>query len=131
MGIDEKEIGEVPIGSAASGQSAKYEANGSAPNLPGSMKRSETGNATSSIVKREEPAAIEKITRQDLGKMKGFQKLLKKQSKEIDEQRKKHNKEKALMQKQHSAAVDKMTSAHGKKATSQLSWPNSYNVTSM
>ena len=42
--------------------------------------------------------------------MKGFQKLLKKQSKDVEALKKKHNKERALMQKQHSTTIDKMTS---------------------
>jgi phosphatidylinositol phospholipase C, beta len=50
--------------------------------------------------------------------MKGFQKLLKKQSKDLEALNKKHNKEKALMQKQHSSIIDKMTSYFDKSGIS-------------
>jgi phosphatidylinositol phospholipase C beta len=53
-----------------------------------------------------------------LKNLKGFQKLLKKQSKEKENLKKKHNKERAMIQKQHSSTVDKMTANHDKASGS-------------
>lgn len=66
-------------------------------------------NIFSFSFKADQPQ-IAKLTRETLQNMKGFQKLIKKQSKDIDALKKKHNKERALMQKQHSSIIDKMTS---------------------
>ena len=67
------------------------------------------------VSSKKDETPIEKITREELRKMKGFQKLLKKQHKEKDALKKKHNKEKQLMQKNHSAAIDKLTTIYNKK----------------
>lgn len=63
---------------------------------------------------KKEDTQIEKITRDTLKSMKGFQKLLKKQSKENENLKKKQNKEKALMQKQHSSVIDKLAANYDK-----------------
>jgi phosphatidylinositol phospholipase C beta len=77
---------------------------------------SSLNSATGSNSNRKDDSqqVLEKITRDTLKSMKGFQKLLKKQSKENENLKKKHNKERALMQKQHSAAVDKMAANYDK-----------------
>jgi hypothetical protein len=61
--------------------------------------------------------------------MKGFQKLIKKQSKEKENLKKKHNKEKALMQKQHSFVIDKMTATFDKVSLNGLIQNNGINST--
>ena len=71
--------------------------------------------AGSAISAKKEETPIEKITREELRKMKGFQKLLKKQHKEKESLKKKHNKEKSLMQKNHSSAIDKLTVTYNKQ----------------
>ena len=116
----------------ATSGSGKYsrESNGLLSNKT-SMKKSDTATSSSMATRKEEPLQFDKITRHDLRKMKGFQKLVKKQLKEKETLKSKQNKEKALMQKQHCSAIDKMTTVHNKKMSSnQIKKSNSYDVTS-
>ena len=123
LGIDANEIVDVP---AETGINNTHESSivkkQSAINikLTSNNSNNETAQATSttaaSIKKEETP--IEKITRDELRKMKGFQKLLKKQHKEKEGLKKKHNKEKCLMQKHHSSAIDKLTTTYSKLSIS-------------
>ncbi len=131
LGIDEKEISVVPSNKSIKATSANSSSTHSndksrkdASNLGSeSTNVTEAGesNANSSgagaqagaINKKDDPL-IEKITREVLKSCKGFQKLLKKQTKEKETLIKKHNKEKAFMQKQHSSIIDKMTANYDK-----------------
>ena len=50
---------------------------------------------------------------------KGFQKLLKKQQKELEMLKKRHNKDRSVMQKSHCCIVDKMVATHDKEKQQQ------------
>ena len=50
---------------------------------------------------------------------KSFQKVLKKQQKEMDTVKKRHNKERASMQKTHCTVVDKLLAVHDKERVVQ------------
>jgi phosphatidylinositol phospholipase C beta len=140
IGIDEKEISAVPserrlLGGARTASmtnhnshsssnnnnyhnhhhSQSHHSNGSGGQTNNNSNSAETkkGNVNSHNVNSRagDDAALDKLTRETLQNMKGFQKLLKKQSKENEALKKKHNKERALMQKQHSSTMDKMTTS--------------------
>ncbi len=132
LGIDEKEISVIPVNksmksssiinnNAPSAQNSneknKKDLINSGTNIEteGSLVSANNPNAGSSN-KKDEPS-IEKISRDTLKSMKGFQKLLKKQTKEKEVLKKKHNKEKAFMQKQHSSIIDKMTVSFDKTSS--------------
>jgi phosphatidylinositol phospholipase C, beta len=98
LGIDEKEIDDVPKEAFSSTNSSIK------PKQP------------STDGKKQEEPIIQRITRDDLKQLKGFQKLLKKQYKEKESLKKKHNKEKLLMQKSHCSAIDKLTAQYEKSS---------------
>ena len=111
MGIDEKDIIDVPA--------CEKKAAGNAAG-DGSKKTASAGSELNS--KKE--FKIEKITRETLKSTKGFQKLLKKQTKEKENLKKKQNKERALMQKQHSAIIDKLNASIEKASSNSALLPN-------
>jgi phosphatidylinositol phospholipase C, beta len=122
LGIDEKEISEVPK-SVPKARSSFYRQNSNSNNHNNNITsnnhyHSESSKSKSNVVtndqlKRDDPQ-IEKITREILKNTKGFQKLIKKQTKERESLIKKHNKDRALMQKQHSTVIDKMSASSDK-----------------
>ncbi|KAG8201635.1 hypothetical protein JTE90_012705 [Oedothorax gibbosus] len=67
--------------------------------------------ATNSITKKDEDKKddfkIEPITSETIKQEKAFQKLMRKQQKELDSQRRKQHKEKTVIQKQQCSAIDK------------------------
>lgn len=142
LGIDEKDIVPLDKGSKKTNSMHGAASSGVLEKEAGGLnKRSQTiggeGNATggtaaASSNRREEPQ-FERITRESLKVMKGFQKLLKKQAKEKETLKKKQNKERALMQKQHSAIIDKMNANNCKQqagGTSVVSVSTAYVNTS-
>lgn len=122
LGIDEKEISEVPK-SVPKARSSFYRQNSNSNNHNNNITsnnhyHSESSKSKSNVVtndqlKRDDPQ-IDKITREILKNAKGFQKLIKKQTKERESLIKKHNKDRALMQKQHSTVIDKMSASSDK-----------------
>ena len=127
LGIDEKEISQVPSEkkltnkvAATASNFAHSQTNAECSNGGGSgsgsggssavAAKKASNNAAEQSKKSDEPQ-IDKLTREALQNMKGFQKLLKKQAKDNETLKKKQNKERALMQKQHSSIMDKMTSS--------------------
>ena len=121
LGIDTNEIVEVPAEMANNNNSNNNQNELSVKKkltTAASSANLEAQTATNVPAKKEE-TPIEKITRDELRKMKGFQKLLKKQHKEKETLKKKHNKEKSLMQKNHSAAIDKLTTIYNKQQQQQ------------
>ena len=122
LGIDEKEISEVPK-SVPKARSSFYRQNSNSNSHNNNITsnnhyHSESSKSKSNVVtndqlKRDDPQ-IDKITREILKNTKGFQKLIKKQTKEKESLIKKHNKDRALMQKQHSTVIDKMSASSDK-----------------
>lgn len=117
LGIDEKEISEVPCEKKSNKiPSSCVPASSLHHNNHNHNSNDSTKNKSNSVIdqqKRDEPQ-IEKITREGLKSKKGFQKLLKKQTKEKESLIKKQNKDRALMQKQHSTVIDKMNASNDK-----------------
>ena len=66
-----------------------------------------------------EDLGFEEVTLDTLKQDKSFQKLLKKQQKEIEILKKRQNKERTTMQKQHCSVVDKLVATHDKEKTAQ------------
>ena len=62
---------------------------------------------------------MDPITPELLRTDKNFLKLLKKQQKDVEAVKKKHVKERAVMQKQHCTVVDKLVATHDKEKLSQ------------
>jgi phosphatidylinositol phospholipase C beta len=122
LGIDEKEISEVPK-SVPKARSSFYRQNSNSNSHNNNVinnnhyhsesSKSKSNVATNDQLKRDDPQ-IDKITREILKNTKGFQKLIKKQTKEKESLIKKHNKDRALMQKQHSTVIDKMSASSDK-----------------
>lgn len=119
VGIDEKEISEVPCEKKSSSKNAQSM---KVANSADMRKKSQVN--TSDPSKKEEPQ-VDKITRESLKTTKGFQKLLKKQTKEKDSLKKKHNKERGVMQKQHSSVIDKMNAQFDKSNPQYLTMKSS------
>ncbi|XP_038212511.1 1-phosphatidylinositol 4,5-bisphosphate phosphodiesterase isoform X2 [Zerene cesonia] len=69
-------------------------------------------------VKKEEPLVFEPITVESLRQDKGFLKTGKKQQKDLEAMRKRHAKEKMLLQKQQCAALEKMIKGKNKEQLS-------------
>lgn len=67
----------------------------------------------------ESDIGFDPITPEILRTDKQFVKLLKKQQKEIELLKKKHNKDRPAMQKQHCIVVDKLVVTHDKEKVSQ------------
>lgn len=69
-----------------------------------------------------EELIFEAINRDNLKLDKAFQKLLKKQCKDLETLKKKHQKERSTMQRQHCLVVDKLVACHDKEkiATEKL-----------
>ncbi|XP_047508665.1 1-phosphatidylinositol 4,5-bisphosphate phosphodiesterase isoform X2 [Pieris napi] len=65
--------------------------------------------------KKEEPLVFEPITVESLQQDKGFLKTSKKQQKDLEAMRKRHAKEKMLLQKQQCAAIEKMIKGKNKE----------------
>ncbi|XP_037935996.1 1-phosphatidylinositol 4,5-bisphosphate phosphodiesterase isoform X2 [Teleopsis dalmanni] len=64
--------------------------------------------------KKEPPLVFEPVTLESLRGEKGFQKVAKKQNKELDTLKKKHSKERMAMQKTQNAAIDKLIKGKSK-----------------
>lgn len=81
-----------------------------------------TGKSEQLTVDLAEEPIFEAINRESLKWDKVFQKLLKKQCKELETLKKKFQKERSTMQRQHCLVVDKLVACHDKEklATEKL-----------
>ncbi|KAL5008396.1 hypothetical protein ScPMuIL_013977 [Solemya velum] len=115
MGIDAKDISDVSVIALKKKQTNSTSSNGSAiPNAGGDKPIM----SSQSVPKKEEKKnemTFEPITRESLKADKNFQKLLKKQQKELELLKKKHQKERLAMQRQHCIVVDKLVATHDKE----------------
>ncbi|XP_025105032.1 1-phosphatidylinositol 4,5-bisphosphate phosphodiesterase beta-4-like isoform X2 [Pomacea canaliculata] len=111
MGIDEKDISDVPVirkhhEKASNGQisqSQQLPANSS-----GGAKKDD---------RKVEDIKFEVVTRDKLCQEKLFLKLLRKQQKDVELMKKRHQKERGLMQRAHCTVVDKLVATHDKEKT--------------
>ncbi|XP_035672368.1 1-phosphatidylinositol 4,5-bisphosphate phosphodiesterase beta-4-like isoform X1 [Branchiostoma floridae] len=114
MGIDEKDIADVP---ASSGKKDKKAANGKSPATPSSSLGVD-GKDGKAKTPTKESACPAPVSIESLKQEKQYIKLIKKQTKEMNGLKKRHDKEKAVMQKAQSSVVDKMVAAHQKEKQS-------------
>ncbi|KAH3846069.1 hypothetical protein DPMN_088363, partial [Dreissena polymorpha] len=104
MGIDEKDIGEIPL-------VAKRHSSSN-----GSKAYALSQNSTDgSRMKKDDDSFFEAIHRDTLKCDKAFQKLLKKQTKDLEANKKRHQKERQNMQRQHCLVVDKLLAVQDKE----------------
>lgn len=103
MGIDVKDIGDIPI--VAKRHSTN---NGKVPAQP-------QNSTDGTRIKKDDEPCFDAISRDILKLDKVFQKLLKKQGKDLECLKKKHQKERSSMQRQHCIAVDKLVACHDKE----------------
>merc|ERR1711976_949009 len=82
-------------------------------------KNAEEPNATAEKKRDKDDYGFEPITIALLKTDKMFVKLLKKQQKEMDIVKKRHNKERVTMQKQHCVVVEKLVTVHDKEKQTQ------------
>ncbi|KAI8505595.1 1-phosphatidylinositol 4,5-bisphosphate phosphodiesterase beta-4 [Branchiostoma belcheri] len=114
MGIDEKDIADVP---ASSGKKDKKAANGKSPATPSSSLGVD-GKDGKAKTPTKESACPAPVSIESLKQEKQYIKLIKKQTKEMNGLKKRHDKEKAVMQKAQSSVVDKMVAGHQKEKQS-------------
>ncbi|XP_052767195.1 1-phosphatidylinositol 4,5-bisphosphate phosphodiesterase beta-4-like isoform X1 [Mya arenaria] len=103
MGIDEKDIGEIPI------VAKRHPSAGNGKVLAVSQ------NSTDGSRLKKEDEPFEAVHRETLKYDKVYQKLLKKQAKELEMLKKKHQKERSAMQRQHCIIVDKLVAGQDKE----------------
>ncbi|XP_022090519.1 1-phosphatidylinositol 4,5-bisphosphate phosphodiesterase beta-4-like isoform X7 [Acanthaster planci] len=109
MGIEENDISEVPVAGKKNSK-ATLRQGAKSPTTPTNTMNS-FAPTTNSVM----PC----LSTDTLQKDKVYQKVLKKQSKEIETLQKKHSKECTLVKKSHDTVVDKMTGAHDKEKLSE------------
>ncbi|XP_059156311.1 1-phosphatidylinositol 4,5-bisphosphate phosphodiesterase beta-4-like isoform X2 [Physella acuta] len=113
MGIDEKDISDVPVVSRL----AKMNKNGQMSTNPNSMSQSQSSTAAGKKDERKGPEEMifEAITRDKLMSEKIYLKLLRKQPKDLELLKRRHQKERSMMQKAHCTVVDKLVASHDKE----------------
>ncbi|XP_005100848.3 1-phosphatidylinositol 4,5-bisphosphate phosphodiesterase beta-4 isoform X1 [Aplysia californica] len=118
MGIDEKDISDVPVVSNSSSTSGRTQAktskpsNGQMTTSTNSMSQLQT-NATEK--KGPEEMLFEPITRKKLMSEKVYFKLLRRQPKDLELLKRRHQKERSMMQRAHCTVVDKLVASHDKE----------------
>ncbi|CAI9730662.1 1-phosphatidylinositol 4,5-bisphosphate phosphodiesterase beta-4-like isoform X1 [Octopus vulgaris] len=133
MGIDENDIGDVPVAKEKnkSTQNENVKPTPQTPNGPSKDQVKEipkqskqmTSSSQPPPAKKEEELQFDKITRESLMQEKVYVRLIKKQQREVEIMKKKHQKEKCVMSKQQCTSVEKMTALHEKeKAAMEKSW---------
>ncbi|KAK2157222.1 hypothetical protein LSH36_195g03077 [Paralvinella palmiformis] len=127
MGIEESDISDIPATSASAKKNAKNDEmiTNAMPSKPTpSTPKGDGPNMLNNISlpdkkDKDSDASFEAITPDMLRADKQFVKLLKKQQKDLEILKKRHNKERSTMQKQHCIVVDKMVVTHDKEKLSQ------------
>lgn len=124
MGIDENDISDVPVTSGSKktdkkGDKKDKKKEDAAPkkSVPGEQNCANTGTGGKNNDKKDD-MGFEPIRTENLKTDKKFAKLLKQQGKDMDNLKKKQNKERSAMQKIHCSAVDKMVAVHDKEKSS-------------
>ncbi|XP_071081471.1 1-phosphatidylinositol 4,5-bisphosphate phosphodiesterase beta-4-like isoform X2 [Haliotis cracherodii] len=114
MGIDEKDISDVPVVHKPEPSSKPVKT--PAPSSNGQIQPNPTTpQPTSKPDKKADEVLFDPVTRDHLMQDKSFFKLLKKQQKDMEMLKKKFQKERVLMQKQHCTVVDKLVASHDKE----------------
>nr|XP_029508897.1 1-phosphatidylinositol 4,5-bisphosphate phosphodiesterase beta-4-like isoform X2 [Oncorhynchus nerka] len=123
LGIETSDIADVPNESSKNDKKGKVNANVKT-NLtpqtssdPAQSSTSAQNNTTDT--KKDINALVPHVNIDDLKQMKTYLKLIKKQQKELNFLKKKHAKDRTIMQKCHCTQVDKMISQHDKEKLTQ------------
>uniref|UniRef100_A0A673WVS0 1-phosphatidylinositol 4,5-bisphosphate phosphodiesterase n=1 Tax=Salmo trutta TaxID=8032 RepID=A0A673WVS0_SALTR len=123
LGIETSDIADVPNESSKNDKKGKVNANMKT-NLtpqtssdPAQSSTSAQNNTTET--KKDINALVPHVNIDDLKQMKTYLKLIKKQQKELNFLKKKHAKDRTIMQKCHCTQVDKMISQHDKEKLTQ------------
>ncbi|XP_076442610.1 1-phosphatidylinositol 4,5-bisphosphate phosphodiesterase beta-4-like isoform X2 [Babylonia areolata] len=112
MGIDEKDISDVPVVR----RHEQNASNGQITATPTAGQQNQGNNAnTKKDEKKGEDVKFEAVTRERLCGEKMYIKLLRKQQKDMELMKKRHQKERALMQRAHCTVVDKLVATHDKE----------------
>ncbi|KAH9495022.1 1-phosphatidylinositol 4,5-bisphosphate phosphodiesterase beta-4 [Bulinus truncatus] len=112
MGIDERDISDVPVV-----RHAKINKNGQMSNSPNRMSQPQLNSVTGKKDDRRVPEEMifEPITRDKLMSEKVYFKLLRKQPKDLEIMKRRHQKERSIMQRAHCTVVDKLVASHDKE----------------
>ncbi|XP_064623819.1 1-phosphatidylinositol 4,5-bisphosphate phosphodiesterase beta-4-like isoform X4 [Lineus longissimus] len=123
MGIDEQDISEVPVVTKKDKKNDKKAAakqNSTVPNsVPPQTVANNVGGVPAKKEEKKDEMLFDPVTPELLRTEKMFVKILKKQQKEMETLKKRHNKERSAMQKQHCMVVDKMVACHDKEKQMQ------------
>ncbi|XP_013393655.1 1-phosphatidylinositol 4,5-bisphosphate phosphodiesterase beta-4 [Lingula anatina] len=131
MGIDEKDISDVPGPTSVAKTRAKEvekasrpeetkRQNSAPPSSPIMPQPSLSFSASKKGLQEEKKnLGFEPITTDSLRQEKAYVKLLKKEQKELEMLKKKHQKDKSIMQKQHCTVVDKLIANQTKEKVAQ------------
>nr|KAG5711930.1 hypothetical protein BaRGS_026371 [Batillaria attramentaria] len=111
MGIDEKDISDVPVVKRHQQQPS----NGQISLTPAQGKQPAPNSTNAKKDEKKEDVRFEVVTRDRLCQEKLFQKLLRKQQKDMEMMKKRHQKERAIMQRAHCTVVDKLVATHDKE----------------
>ncbi|BFZ07040.1 hypothetical protein BsWGS_10079 [Bradybaena similaris] len=110
MGIDEKDISDVPVVRHAKSKPL----NGQMSNSPNSLPQPQQNSAAGKKDDRKE-MTFEPLTREKLMSEKIYFKLLRKQPKDLEMLKRRHQKERSVMQRAHCTVVDKLVASHDKE----------------
>ncbi|XP_055878716.1 1-phosphatidylinositol 4,5-bisphosphate phosphodiesterase beta-4-like isoform X1 [Biomphalaria glabrata] len=114
MGIDERDISDVPV---VRPTKINRPQNGQMSNSPNRMSQPNLNSVTGKKDDRRVPEEMifEAITREKLTLEKIYFKLLRKQAKDLEMLKRRHQKERSMMQRAHCTVVDKLVATHDKE----------------
>ncbi|XP_038818259.1 1-phosphatidylinositol 4,5-bisphosphate phosphodiesterase beta-4-like [Salvelinus namaycush] len=122
LGIETSDIADVPNESSKNDKKGKINANvktNLTPQTSSDPAQSSTSAQNNTETKKDINALVPHVNIDDLKQMKTYLKLIKKQQKELNFLKKKHAKDRTIMQKCHCTQVDKMISQHDKEKLTQ------------
>ncbi|KAK6295483.1 hypothetical protein J4Q44_G00347090 [Coregonus suidteri] len=123
LGIETSDIADVPNESSKNDKKGKVNANVKAnvtpqtSSDPAQSSKSAQNNTTET--KKDTNTLVPHVNIDDLKQMKTYLKQIKKQQKELNSLKKKHAKDRTIMQKSHCTQVDKMIAQHDKEKLTQ------------
>ncbi|RUS81297.1 hypothetical protein EGW08_010939 [Elysia chlorotica] len=115
MGIDEKDISDVPVINKEQAKASKQPSNGQMSSSPNNTTAPQQVAAGGKKEERKEEMAFEGITREKLMSEKVYFKLLRKQPKDLEMLKRRHQKERSMMMRAHCTVVDKLVASHDKE----------------
>ncbi|CAL8095937.1 unnamed protein product [Calicophoron daubneyi] len=116
MGIDSSEIADIPATTKKPGAGVQMGAGGGGPGAPGAGDGAGM-NSAKKEEKKDEPK-FDPISLSLLQTDKTYQKLVKKQSKELETLQRRQEKDAMVMMRNHTVVADKLNSSHAKERSS-------------